>query len=66
MSSFDADDISEDRMISLRKRAELDSKYLITFIQNDASELQQSLNRCVNFSMYPLLVCCFLFEHYFH
>lgn len=50
MRSFDADDISEDRMIALRKRAELDSKYLITFIQNDASELKQSLNRCVNFS----------------
>ncbi|RVW29507.1 Trafficking protein particle complex subunit 11 [Vitis vinifera] len=45
MRSFDADDISEDRMIALRKRAELDSKYLITFIQNDASELKQSLNR---------------------
>lgn len=50
MRSFDADDISEDRMIALRKRAELDSKYLITFIQNDASELKQSLNRYVNFS----------------
>lgn len=45
VQSTSKDDISEDRMIALRKRAELDSKYLITFIQNDASELKQSLNR---------------------
>ncbi|XP_077215725.1 trafficking protein particle complex subunit-like protein isoform X2 [Tasmannia lanceolata] len=39
------DDVSEDRMIALRKRAEIDSKYLVVFAQNDTSELSQSLNR---------------------
>lgn len=39
------DDISEDLTIALRKRAEIDSKYLVVFVQNDASELSQSLNR---------------------
>ncbi|XP_043708533.1 trafficking protein particle complex subunit 11-like isoform X2 [Telopea speciosissima] len=32
-------------MIALRKRAEVDSKYHLIFIQNDASELKQSLKR---------------------
>ncbi|KAA8532099.1 hypothetical protein F0562_006759 [Nyssa sinensis] len=41
-------DISEDRMIALRKRAEVDSKYLINFVPNDALDLQQSLNRMGN------------------
>lgn len=34
-------------MIALRKRAEIDSKHIITFIPNDPSELKQSLNRHV-------------------
>uniref|UniRef100_A0A5B7A4W4 Putative trafficking protein particle complex subunit 11 n=1 Tax=Davidia involucrata TaxID=16924 RepID=A0A5B7A4W4_DAVIN len=42
------DDISEDRMIALRKRAEVDSKYLINFVPNDAPDLQQSLIRLGN------------------
>ncbi|KAI3668917.1 hypothetical protein L6452_40134 [Arctium lappa] len=42
------DSITEDRMIALRKRAELDAKYVITFIPDDASELNQSLNRLGN------------------
>ncbi|KAF8409877.1 hypothetical protein HHK36_002395 [Tetracentron sinense] len=42
---FNADEVSEDRMIALRKRAEVDSKYLVIFVQNDSSELKQSLNR---------------------
>ena len=46
---INADEISEDRMNSLRKRAELDSKYLLTFVQNDASELKESLNRHIFF-----------------
>lgn len=41
------DDLSEDRMIALRKRAELDSKYLIIFVPSE-SELQQSLIRLGN------------------
>nr|GMC65948.1 trafficking protein particle complex subunit 11 isoform X1 [Ipomoea batatas] len=39
------DEVSEDRMIALRKRAELDSKHLIIFVPNEPSELNQSLNR---------------------
>ncbi|XP_008787021.2 trafficking protein particle complex subunit 11 [Phoenix dactylifera] len=39
------DEVSEDLMIALRKRAEIDSKHLIVFVQNDASELRISLNR---------------------
>lgn len=36
---------SEDLMIALRKRAEIDPKHLVTFVQNDASDLRQSLNK---------------------
>ncbi|KAH7514811.1 hypothetical protein FEM48_Zijuj11G0130200 [Ziziphus jujuba var. spinosa] len=43
--SHSKDDITEDRMLALRKRAEVDSKYIITFSQNDAFELKQSLHR---------------------
>lgn len=32
-------------MIALRKRAEIDSKCLVVFDQNDTSDLGQSLNR---------------------
>ncbi|KAK9284885.1 hypothetical protein L1049_024066 [Liquidambar formosana] len=45
VQSTSTDDISEDRMIALRKRAEVDSKYIIMIIPNDASELKESLNR---------------------
>ncbi|CAL9753822.1 unnamed protein product [Musa acuminata subsp. burmannicoides] len=41
----ESEDVSEDLKIALRKRAEIDTKYLITFLQNDASELRQSLTR---------------------
>lgn len=44
-----ADEVSEDRMIALRKRAEIDSKYLVVFDvvfdQTNPSEIGQSLNR---------------------
>ncbi|XP_027345351.1 trafficking protein particle complex subunit 11 [Abrus precatorius] len=40
-----ADEISEDRMIALRKRAELDAKYVLVLNPNDSSELKQSLDR---------------------
>ncbi|KAI3450924.1 hypothetical protein Pfo_007589 [Paulownia fortunei] len=38
------DDMSEDRMIALRKRAEVDSKNLIVFVPDDQLELKQSLS----------------------
>ncbi|PKA60386.1 hypothetical protein AXF42_Ash008446 [Apostasia shenzhenica] len=40
-----SDDLSEDHVNALRKRAELDSKHVIVFLQNDATELRQSLKR---------------------
>lgn len=41
----DHNDVYEERFIALRKRAELDSKYILTFNPNTASDLQISLNR---------------------
>jgi hypothetical protein len=46
--SASKDDITEDRMIALRKRAEVDSKYVIMFSPDDDVELKQSLNRLGN------------------
>uniref|UniRef100_A0A2C9V1F8 RING-CH-type domain-containing protein n=1 Tax=Manihot esculenta TaxID=3983 RepID=A0A2C9V1F8_MANES len=43
-----SDDISEDRIIALRKRAELESKYLVVFNPADSSQLEQSLNKLGN------------------
>ncbi|PSS36604.1 Trafficking protein particle complex subunit like [Actinidia chinensis var. chinensis] len=45
VESTSKEDISEDRMIALRKRAEVDSKYLIVFEPKNVLEQQQSLNR---------------------
>ncbi|KAM0034067.1 putative trafficking protein particle complex subunit 11 [Helianthus debilis subsp. tardiflorus] len=45
---FGAESITEERMVALRKRAEVDAKYVITFIPDDASELNLSLNRLGN------------------
>ncbi|KAG6650297.1 hypothetical protein CIPAW_06G032800 [Carya illinoinensis] len=39
------DDIGEDRMLALRKRAELDSKYVVILKPDEPSELKQSLSR---------------------
>ncbi|XP_021728257.1 trafficking protein particle complex subunit 11-like [Chenopodium quinoa] len=39
------DDMNEDRMAALRKRVELDSKYVVNFSMRDSSEVKQSLNR---------------------
>ncbi|XP_057773198.1 uncharacterized protein LOC130992543 [Salvia miltiorrhiza] len=39
------DDTSEERILALRKRAEVDSKNLISFVLDHEEELQQSLNR---------------------
>lgn len=37
--------MNEDRMTALRKRVELDSKYIVSFSTSDSSEVKQSLNR---------------------
>lgn len=52
-----ADEVSEDRMIALRKRAEVEAKYVVMLNPNDESEFQQSLNRHVLF--YQKLVLMF-------
>ncbi|KAF5204600.1 Trafficking protein particle complex subunit [Thalictrum thalictroides] len=44
VQSTESDEVSEDRIIALRKRAEVDSKYLLNFV-SDASQLKESLNR---------------------
>uniref|UniRef100_A0A2N9ILL2 Trafficking protein particle complex subunit 11 domain-containing protein n=1 Tax=Fagus sylvatica TaxID=28930 RepID=A0A2N9ILL2_FAGSY len=41
VDSDNVDDLSEDRMLALRKRAELDSKYVVLFNQNDSSALHR-------------------------
>ncbi|XP_073270024.1 uncharacterized protein [Primulina huaijiensis] len=41
-------DSGEDRMITLRKRADVDAKNLIVFVPDDHLELQQSLSRLGN------------------
>ena len=38
-----AEDVSEDRMLALRKRADLDSKYVVVFNQNEYSQSLQRL-----------------------
>ncbi|KAK6922486.1 Trafficking protein particle complex subunit 11 [Dillenia turbinata] len=43
--SDSTDGINEDRMVAFRKRAEVESKHLISFVLSDASELKQSLER---------------------
>ncbi|QCD82178.1 trafficking protein particle complex subunit 11 [Vigna unguiculata] len=43
--SSNADEISEDRMIALRKRAEVDAKYVIVLNPNDTANLKVSLHR---------------------
>ncbi|KAK7262793.1 hypothetical protein RJT34_30374 [Clitoria ternatea] len=40
-----ADEITEDRMLALRKRAEVDAKYVVVLNPNDTSELKQSLTK---------------------
>lgn len=42
------DEMSEDRLLALRKRAEVDAKFLLLFNPDDASDLQQSLKRLGN------------------
>lgn len=51
---FGSDDTNEDRMISLRKHAEVDSKNLIIFVPDDPLELKQSLNRYSTLIMFLL------------
>ncbi|XP_065857496.1 uncharacterized protein [Euphorbia lathyris] len=45
VQSTSNDDISEDRVIALRKRAELDSKYFIIFNPSDSTQFKQSINK---------------------
>ncbi|KAF7809547.1 Trafficking protein particle complex subunit 11 [Senna tora] len=42
------DEINEDRMIALRKRAEVDSKFVVLLNPNDTLELKESLRRLAN------------------
>lgn len=42
-----ADEVSEDHMTALKKRAEIDSKYIITFLLSDTLEKRKSLQRYV-------------------
>jgi hypothetical protein len=46
---FDADDVNEDRLVTFRKRAEVDTKCFFIFVRQDASELNQSLKRYSSF-----------------
>eukprot|EP00250_Pteridium_aquilinum_P016026 c22902_g1_i1 orf=394-4026(-) len=41
-------DVVEERMMTLRKRAEVDAKYFLTFISQESSELKRSLARLGN------------------
>ncbi|KAK1361901.1 Trafficking protein particle complex subunit 11 [Heracleum sosnowskyi] len=43
-----ANNISEDRMTALRKRAEVDSKYVVNLVLDDGLQLKQSLMRLGN------------------
>ncbi|XP_057541354.1 uncharacterized protein LOC130820120 [Amaranthus tricolor] len=45
VQSFSEDDLNEDLVVALRKRAELDSKYIISFSTRDSAVVKQSLNR---------------------
>ncbi|KAH9619986.1 hypothetical protein KSS87_010817 [Heliosperma pusillum] len=42
------DEMNEERMIALRKRAEVDSKYILNFSTKDSFEMKQSMNRQVS------------------
>ncbi|KAL2905966.1 Trafficking protein particle complex subunit 11 [Bienertia sinuspersici] len=57
VQSSPEDGLNEDRMVALRKRAELDSKYIINFSVRDSSEVKQSLNRHDTFLIF------FIFFH---
>lgn len=50
MVDNNAAEISEDRMIALRKRAEVDAKYVIVLDPNDTANLKVSLQRHVECS----------------
>lgn len=55
-----ADEISEDRMIALRKRAEVDAKHVVVLNPNDTADLKQSLHRhahCTRSLFFAILLC---------
>lgn len=45
VQSSSEDNMNDDRVIALRKRVEVDSKYIVNFSVRDSSEVKQSLNR---------------------
>ncbi|PRQ47168.1 putative Foie gras liver health family 1 [Rosa chinensis] len=45
VNSHSTEEISEDQMVAVRKRAEVDAKYLLTFYTGEDSQLKQSLHR---------------------
>lgn len=51
-----ADGVSEDLIIALRKRAEIEYKHLVMFDKDDPHEMKQSLNRSVDVSIWTLSV----------
>lgn len=56
-----SEEISEDRLLALRKRAEVDSKFLLLF-NPDPSQLNNSLQRC---SFCVCLCVCSFFKQYY-
>lgn len=61
---FVADNISEDRMIALRKRAEVDSKYIVNLVLDDGVQLKQSLIRYEMFLRSRISSCLFDYSFY--
>lgn len=57
VNMFNAEDVNEDLKIALRKRAEIDAKYLMMLVQDDTPELKQSLTR---WDMKSDTLVCFL------
>ncbi|CAK7357578.1 unnamed protein product [Dovyalis caffra] len=55
-SSSSNEEISEDRMIALRKRAEIDAKYIVVFNHSDDSQLKQSFYRHVAVIFFVVLM----------
>ncbi|XP_042453915.1 trafficking protein particle complex subunit 11-like isoform X2 [Zingiber officinale] len=45
VQTYANEDVNEDLKITLRKRAEIDAKYLMMLVQDDTPELKQSLTR---------------------
>ncbi|KAK3158910.1 hypothetical protein QOZ80_2AG0143270 [Eleusine coracana subsp. coracana] len=48
VQSTAGDELSEDVMVALRKRAEIDSKYLVVLVEHDETEWNKSLDKLKN------------------